>query len=202
MTAGRHLIQKTIYHDYCLQLAKEAKLLKVGDPLKDEGVFYGPMIDPNSVARLHEIVEDAKAKGAELLCGGESEGAFFAPTVLKGVTREMRAWQEEIFGPIAAVTSFASDEEAIELANETSLGLSAAVLGSLSRARVIANALQTGMVHINDKTTDDSAYVPFGGVKGSGNGGRYGSYVNWDEYTQVRWFTESIHAHAIAEFKR
>ena len=202
MTAGRHLIHKSLYKQYSTGLAEAASKLKVGDPVKDESVFYGPMIDPRSVKRLHELVDDAKAKGAQLLCGGTSEGNFFAPTVLTDVDASMRVWQEEIFGPIAVLTAFDSDKEAIELANSTSLGLSGAVLGSLARARDIASSLHTGMVHINDKTTDDCAYVPFGGVKGSGNGGRYGSYVNWDEYTQVRWFTESNEAKIIAGFKK
>jgi benzaldehyde dehydrogenase (NAD) len=202
MTAGRHLIQRTLYSRYCSGLAEAASKLNVGDPIKDESVFYGPMIDPHSVKRLHELIDDARSKGAELLCGGTSVGNFFAPTVLKDVDSSMRVWQEEIFGPIAAVTAFDTDEDAVQLANSTSLGLSGAVLGSLTRAREVANRLHTGMVHINDKTTDDCAYVPFGGVKGSGNGGRYGSYVNWDEYTQVRWFTESNEAKTIAGFKK
>lgn len=202
MTAGRHLVQQPVYEDYISKFVEAAKQLQVGNPVENENVFYGPMIDPKSINRLSEIVEDAVKKGAELVLGGSSKGTFFEPTILKNVTSEMRAWQEEMFGPIAAVTSFTSDEDAVEMANDTEYGLSGAVFGSLGRARNIANRMNTGMVHINDKSTDDSAYVPFGGTKQSGNGGRYGSYVNWDEYTQMRWFTESVTAQPLHSFKK
>ncbi|MBY0402559.1 MAG: aldehyde dehydrogenase family protein, partial [Cyanobacteria bacterium] len=139
------------------------------------------------------ITQDAIKKGAKLLTGGKRTGPFFSPTVLTGVKPGMRAWDEEVFGPIAAITAFNTDEEAVQLANDTPYGLSAAVFGSPNRATKLGELIQAGMVHINDKPVDDAAYVPFGGVKGSGNGGRYGSYVNWDEYTQWRWFTVSEH---------
>ncbi len=201
MTAGRHLIQKSIHKDYVEKLAAGASKLRVGNPVEDESVFYGPMIDPTAVGRLKQLVDDAVSKGAKLELGGTHEGPFFHPTVLTGVNSSMRVWSEEIFGPIAAITSFDRDEEAIAMANDTEYGLSGAVLGSLERARAIADQMKTGMVHINDKSTDDCAYVPFGGVKLSGNGGRYGSTVNWDEYTYVRWVTESSRTSNIEAFE-
>jgi benzaldehyde dehydrogenase (NAD) len=191
MTAGRHLIHRSLIDEYINRFVAAASQLVVDNPLTNPHAFYGPMIQPKEVQRQDEIVKDAVAKGAQLHLGGKFNGSFFYPTVLSGVKPGMQVWEQEIFGPIAAITAFDTDSEAIQMANDTPYGLSAAVLGSQVRATRIAEQLQTGMVHINDRSTDDSAYVPFGGVKLSGNGGRYGSYVNWDEYTQWRWFTVS-----------
>jgi benzaldehyde dehydrogenase (NAD) len=191
MTAGRHLVHRSLVNQYIQRFVEVARQLTIDNPLTNPNAFYGPMIQPESVHRQDEIVKDAVAKGATLHLGGKFEGAFFYPTVLSEVKPGMQAWDEEIFGPIAAITTFDTDEEAIQLANDTPYGLSSAVFGSPTRATRVAEQLQTGMVHINDRSTDDSAYVPFGGMKLSGNGGRYGSGVNWDEYTQWRWFTIS-----------
>lgn len=191
MTAGRHLVHASLIDEYIKRFVDAASILVVDNPLTNPDAFYGPMIQPESVKRQEEIVQDAVAKGAKLHLGGKADGPFFHPAVLSDVKPGMLAWDEEIFGPIAAITAFQTDEEAIQMANDTPYGLSSAVFGSQVRATRIAERLQTGMVHVNDKSTDDSAYVPFGGVKLSGNGGRYGSYVNWDEYTQWRWFTIS-----------
>lgn len=191
MTAGRHLVHRSLVNQYIRGFVEVASKLVVDNPLTNPDAFYGPMIQPESVHRQEEIVNDAVAKGAELHLGGKFNGPFFYPTVLSGVKPGMQVWEEEIFGPIAAITAFDTDEEAIQLANDTPYGLSGAVVGSQVRATRVAERLQTGMVHINDRSTDDSAYIPFGGVKLSGNGGRYGSYVNWEEYTQWRWFTVS-----------
>ncbi len=192
MTAGRHLIHRSLIDEYINLFAAAASQLVVDNPSTNPNAFYGPMIQPKEVKRQDEIVKDAVAKGAKLHLGGKFNGPFFYPTVLSDVKPGMQVWEQEIFGPIAAITAFDTDSEAIEMANDTPYGLSAAVLGSQVRATRIAEQLQTGMVHINDRSTDDSAYVPFGGMKLSGNGGRYGSYVNWDEYTQWRWFTVSL----------
>lgn len=191
MTAGRHLVHRSLVDRYIQRFVELASNLIVDDPMTNPKAFYGPMIQPEMVHRQEEIVNDAVTKGATLHLGGKAKGPFFPPTILNGIKPGMIAWDEEIFGPIAAITAFDTDEEAIQLANDTAYGLSGAVFGSQVRATRVAEQLQTGMIHINDRSTDDSAYVPFGGVKLSGNGGRYGSYVNWDEYTQWRWFTIS-----------
>jgi benzaldehyde dehydrogenase (NAD) len=103
----------------------------------------------------------------------------------------MRAWREEIFGPVAPVMTFSDDEEAIALANDTEYGLSAGIFTSRpGRGRDIARALRTGMAHINDQTVNDDPRAPFGGMGASGNGGRFGGPANLDEFTQWRWLTE------------
>jgi benzaldehyde dehydrogenase (NAD) len=191
MAAGRHLVHDSLYDAYVSGLAEAAGHLVVDDPWLNPDASYGPMTLPGAVDRMQDIVEDAVARGARIVLGGSKNGPYFPPTILTGVAPGMRAWDEEIFGPIAAVTAFSSDADAVAKANDTQYGLSASVFGPLPRADAVGQLIDAGMVHVNDKSTDDAAYVPFGGTKGSGNGGRYGSYVNWDEYTQTKWFTVS-----------
>jgi benzaldehyde dehydrogenase (NAD) len=110
--------------------------------------------------------------------------------VLTGVTPEMPAFTDEIFGPVAPVTTFRTDEEAIALANRSDYGLSSAIYsGDVARALALAGRLRTGMAHVNDQTVNDDARVPFGGVGASGNGGRFGSVANLEEFTTWRWTT-------------
>lgn len=191
MAAGRHLVHDTLHDDYVNGLAAAAGRLVVDDPWTNPDASYGPMTLPGAVDRMQDIVDDAVAKGAHVVLGGTKNGPYFPPTILTAVAPGMRAWDEEIFGPIAAVTAFSTDDDAVAKANDTQYGLSAAVFGPVQRATDVGLRIESGMVHVNDKSTDDAAYVPFGGVKGSGNGGRYGSYVNWDEYTQTQWITIS-----------
>jgi len=194
MAAGRHLVHRSLHDRYIQALSAKAGELIVDDPWKNPAASYGPMTLPGAVDRMDQIVADAIAKGARLHMGGRKNGPYYPPTILSGVKSGMRAWDEEIFGPVAAITAFDTDEEAIAKANDTQYGLSAAVFGSEARATRVGLAIESGMVHINDKPVDDAAYVPFGGVKLSGNGGRYGSYVNWEEYTQTKWVTVSAKA--------
>ena len=103
----------------------------------------------------------------------------------------MAAFDEEIFGPVAPITTFKTDDEAVALANQTEYGLSASVHStSLDRARAVAKRLRTGMVHINDQTVNDDPRAPFGGVGASGNGSRQGGHASLDEYTTWHWTTE------------
>jgi benzaldehyde dehydrogenase (NAD) len=103
----------------------------------------------------------------------------------------MRAFDEEIFGPVASVVTFASEAEAVDLANRTPYGLAAGVLsGSLARARAMGERLECGMLHLNDQTVNDEVVNPFGGRGQSGNGGSVGGLCNWDDYSQWQWVTE------------
>lgn len=189
MAAGRYLIQRPLHDRFVDALVERAAALVVDDPWTNPKSYYGPMTLPGAVDRMQQIVDDAVAKGATVRLGGKKNGPYFPPTVLTGVGPGMRAWDEEIFGPIAPIRAFDTDDEALALANDNPYGLCAGVYGSVGRAHQLAQQVEAGMVHVNANTRDDCAYVPFGGVKGSGNGGRYGSYVNWDEYTQTKWIT-------------
>jgi benzaldehyde dehydrogenase (NAD) len=189
MTAGRILVHEKVAAALVERLVKVANKLPVGDPATRK-VVLGPLINDTQLQRVHGIVEDSVAAGAQLKAGGTFEGLFYRPTVLDGVKPGMRAFDEEIFGPVASVTTFSSEDEAVELANRTDYGLSAGVIsGSVSRALALGNRLKTGLLHINDQTVADEPHVPFGGRGASGNGTRIGGPANWEEFTQWQWLT-------------
>ncbi len=117
-------------------------------------------------------------------------GLFYRPTVLADVTTEHAAWREEVFGPVAPVITFDTDEEALALANDSEYGLAGAVYSrSISRGLALAQQIHSGMVHVNDQTVNDEATIPFGGMGASGNGSRFGGPANWDEFTEWQWVT-------------
>jgi benzaldehyde dehydrogenase (NAD) len=190
MTAGRHLVHEKIADAYLEALAARARHLPVGDPHTQE-VAIGPLIDPGHVQRVDELVQEAQRAGARILAGGQAASPFYPPTVLGGVSTEMRAWKEEIFGPVAPVMTFASDQEAVALANATEYGLSTGIYThDRDRGRRIAERVRTGLVHIGDQTVNDDPAVPFGGMGASGNGARFGGPANLDEFLQWQWLTE------------
>ena len=189
MATGRILAHESIADPLVEQLVGKATHLPVGDPMTGT-VALGPLISARQVERVDAIVKDSVVAGAVLSAGGTSDGLFYKPTVLTGVKPGMRAFDEEIFGPVAVVTPFATDDEAVALGNETEYGLSAAVISkSVSRALAVGNRLQTGLLHINDHTVADEPHIPFGGRGASGNGGRIGGPANWEEFTQWQWVT-------------
>jgi benzaldehyde dehydrogenase (NAD) len=190
MASSRHLVHESIAEAYAKALTAHAEGLVVGDPAEHE-VHLGPIINDKQVARVDRIVHDTVAQGATLRTGGTHERTFYRPTVLTNVMPGMPAFDEEIFGPVAPITTFATDDEAGALANPTDYGLSASVhSASLERARAVARRLRTGMVHINDQTVNDDARAPFGGIGASGNGSRQGGHASLDEYTTWHWSTE------------
>lgn len=189
MATGRILAHRSIHDELVSRLVDKAKNLPVGDPWTDD-VALGPIINEAQRDHARTIVEDAVAAGATVEAGGSCEGLFFEPTVLSGVTRDNPAFTEEIFAPVACVTPFDSDDEAIDLANDTEYGLSMGVLtADVGRAMAIGERLQTGLLHINDQTVNDDVLNPFGGVGASGNGTSIGGPSNGEEFTQWQWTT-------------
>lgn len=189
MASGRILVQERVAPDLTHILAEKAKHLPVGDPAKEQ-VALGPIINGKQLQRVHGIVSDSVAAGAKLEAGGTYEGLFYRPTVLSGVKPGMRAFEEEVFGPVVNLTTFASDEEAVRLANQTSYGLAAGVITtSIGRGMAIGERLNAGMLHINDQTVADDCVNPFGGRGCSGNGGSVGGPSDIDEFTQWQWVT-------------
>ncbi|QTX04399.1 aldehyde dehydrogenase family protein [Agromyces archimandritae] len=189
MATGRHLVHESIAEAYVERLREYTAALRVGDPT-DPGIELGPLISTQQAERVQGIVDDALAGGAELLVGGRHDGPFFTPTLLVGVEPGNAAFDQEIFGPVMAVTTFGSDEEAVTLANRTEYGLAAAVhTADLDRALRLAARLRTGMVHVNGSTIADAPHAPMGGMGQSGNGGRYGGHWNLDEFTAWQWVT-------------
>ena len=143
-----------------------------------------------------ELVKDATGRGARLVCGGETRGTLFQPTILDRVTPDMRIYREELFGPVVVLISVNDDEEAIRAANDTDYGLAAAVFSkNIDRAYAVAERIESGICHINGPTVSDEPQMPFGGVKQSGIG-RFGGRAGIDEFTELRWITiQTGHRH-------
>ncbi|MFD5831876.1 aldehyde dehydrogenase family protein, partial [Lentzea sp. NPDC060358] len=189
MTTGRHVVVESVADEYVERLVRRAKALRVGDPAVED-VALGPLIDAGQLLRVDRIVRDSVAAGAVVRCGGTYEDLFYQPTVLTGVTGDVPAFREEIFGPVAPVVVVADEEEAVAVARDSEHGLVAAVqTGSVERGLAVARRLGTGIVHVNGQTVDDNAFVPFGGRGASGNGTRFGASQSWDEFTQWQWVT-------------
>ncbi|MDB5783490.1 benzaldehyde dehydrogenase [Caballeronia mineralivorans] len=193
LTAGRHLVHERIAGAYAEALARKAKALVVGDPF-DEKVQVGPIINERQAANVDRIVADTLVKGAKVLTGGSPNGLFFEPTVLTGVRPGMAAFDEEIFGPVAPITTFRTDDEAVELANASEYGLAAAVASAdLARAQRVADRLHSGVIHINDQTVLHEVYGPIGGVGASGNGFNHSTLTNADQFSEWQWITTRSH---------
>lgn len=170
-------------------LTVKAQHLPVGDPAKEQCAL-GPLIVEAEATRIAGIIEDAVSKGATLHAGGTPNGTMFPATVLSGVTPGMRAFDEEIFGPVAVIAAYKDDAHAVELANMTEFGLVGSVIGAdVARAKSLGMRLRVGHLHINDQTVTASPIAPFGGRGRSGNGSRISGPAIWEEFTQYVWVT-------------
>jgi acyl-CoA reductase-like NAD-dependent aldehyde dehydrogenase len=188
MSVGRIIVEKPIVEEFADKLAEKAKSLPAGDPTVPATVI-GPLISDDQVHKVDAYVKDAVAAGAKLLAGGTYEGRVYQATVLSEVTSGMRAWTEEIFGPVAPILAVGDEKEALEVANDTTYGLSAGVITpDLEKAIYLAEGLEAGMVHVNDASIDAEASVPFGGSKWSGQG-REGGRYSLDALTEMKWVT-------------
>jgi acyl-CoA reductase-like NAD-dependent aldehyde dehydrogenase len=188
MSTERIVIDDSVAEEFATQLAQRASLLKVGDP-REPDTQIGPLINAAALDRVSELVEDAAAKGARVLSGGEADGPCYRPTVLMGVTPEMRIYAEESFGPVVSVVPVAGEEEAVRVANDSEYGLSAAVFSrDVPRALALAGRIESGICHVNDATVHDEPQMPFGGVKDSG-WGRFGGSAAVEEFSELRWIT-------------
>jgi len=188
MSVERIIVDDSIHDELVRRLTERARALGIGDP-SNPGNVIGPVINERQRDRIHTQVSEAGAQGAVIHTGGEYEGLFYRPTVISGVTRDMRLFREETFGPVAAVISARNDEEAVELANDSEYGLSAGIITrDEKRGLAIAAQLQAGMAHINDCPVLDEPHLPFGGVKSSGLG-RHGGRWGIEAFTQPHWIS-------------
>jgi benzaldehyde dehydrogenase (NAD) len=190
MATGRHLVHERIADEYVARLAAKADGLPVGDPATEQ-VALGPLIDAGQRDRVHELVTASVDGGARLAAGGTYQDLFYRPTVLDNVTAASPAYAEEVFGPVAPVARFGSLDEAAELAAASGYGLSLGILtADVMKGLALAERIPTGIVHINDQTVGDEAIAPFGGVRDSGTGSRFGGAAsNVDAFTELRWVT-------------
>ena len=188
MSTEKLVVDNSVLDPFVGKLAERAAALKVGDP-RDPETQIGPMVNAGSVERVAALVEDAVAHGAEVVTGGEADGACYKPTVLTGVTPEMKIYSEESFGPVVGVIGVDGPDEAVRVANDTEYGLAASVFGSdVPTALDLARRIESGICHVNGATVHDEAQMPFGGVKASGFG-RFGGRAALDEFTELRWIT-------------
>jgi vanillin dehydrogenase len=135
------------------------------------------------------LVDDARERGAKVVTGGEAVGPCYRPTVLTGVTPEMRIYHDESFGPVVGVMSVDSHDEAVRIANDTEYGLAASVFGGhVPTALDLVRQIESGIGHVNGATVHDEPQMPFGGVKASGFG-RFGGKAAIEEFTELRWIT-------------
>jgi succinate-semialdehyde dehydrogenase/glutarate-semialdehyde dehydrogenase len=186
--ANRILVQDGVYDSFVERFGDAVQALRVGNGF-DDGVEQGPLIDGAAVAKVEEHIENAVAGGATVVAGGsrhELGGTFFQPTVLAEATPAMRIAHEETFGPVAPVFRFATEQEAIELANDTEYGL-AAYFFAADNGRIwrVGEALEFGIVAVNTGLFSYEG-APFGGVKESGIG-REGSHHGIDEFLEVKY---------------
>ena len=186
--ANRIMVQDTIYDEFIEELKKVVGTYKIGDGL-DETVTHGPLISRKALEDIKDLVDDALEHGATVAAGGEfgeGDSHYVEPTILCNVNDGMRIFKEEIFGPIAPIYKFSTEEEAIAMANDTEFGLASYLYTSdQGRAWRVAEGIDYGMVGINE-TLIASAYMPFGGVKESGQG-REGSHHGVDEYLETKY---------------
>ena len=167
--------------------------LKVGNGF-ESGVVQGPLIDMAAVEKVEEHIADALGKGAKIVVGGSRHqlgGSFFQPTVLSGVTTDMKVTREETFGPVAPLFRFKTEEEAIKMANDTEFGLASYFYSrDLSRVWRVSEGLEYGIVGINTGIISTEV-APFGGVKESGLG-REGSKYGIDDYLEMKYLCMGI----------
>ncbi|HDR9507853.1 salicylaldehyde dehydrogenase [Burkholderia cepacia] len=188
MSTERIVVDTKIADEFVARLAEKARSLPLGDPREGPAVL-GSVVDMATVRRCNDLIDDALAKGATLVCGGKAETTLMPATLLDHVTADMHIYREESFGPVKAIVRVNGDEEAIACANDNEYGLSAAVFSrDVARALTVAKRIESGLCHVNGPTVHDEAQMPFGGMKSSGFG-HFGGKAGIAEFTDLRWIT-------------
>lgn len=191
MSTRRIIVEKPVAGEFTEKFVKKVSAFKVGNP-KEPDTIIGPLINKQQCDKVKASLDAAVRDGARILCGGKSEGLCYYPTVLTDVKLGTPFACEETFGPVVSVIEVENEEEAVAVANDTSYGLSAAVVTrDIAKGLAIAERIESGIVHINDQTVHDEPQVPFGGVKDSG-WGRFGGRAALEEFTELRWVTMQL----------
>lgn len=188
MAINRILVHRDIYDEFAEKLTKKVSALPCGDP-KNPDNLIGPIVNEKQIEKVMALIDSAREEGAHFALEGKREGNIITPFVLTNVTNDMTIAQNEIFGPVATLIPFDTDEEGIELANDTEYGLSSSIFSSdLERGVELAKQIESGMTHVNDQTVNDDPTMPFGGEKNSGIG-RFNGQWSLDEFTTTKWIT-------------
>ncbi|MCK7615943.1 aldehyde dehydrogenase family protein [Roseibium sp. CAU 1639] len=191
MSTERLIVDDAVADSLIERIEKRRAALRLGDPVRD-GTDVGPVVSKAAAERLSGMISDAVSKGARLVGGGHVRDAFVEPTLLDGVERGMRLYQEEVFGPVLSVTRVAGVAEALTVVNDSEYGLAVSVFcADTARARALVHQVHSGICHINRATIDDNPHAPFGGVKSSGYG-RFGGRWAINEFTELRWVSRTI----------
>ncbi len=196
MSGDRVLVHADIAEEFTARFTAKVAALPTGDP-SDPTTVIGPLVNARAAQRVAALVADATGKGATVLTGaGAPDGAVHPATVLTGLTTDMDLYHGEAFGPVCAIATFTTDEEAAALANDTEHGLTCGIITeNANRGLALARRIHTGIVHVNDQSVADEPQAPFGGVKASGYG-RFGGRWGIEAFSTTRWVTLSTdHAH-------
>ncbi|MHC5908347.1 aldehyde dehydrogenase family protein [Streptomyces sp. S6] len=189
MSGDRILVHESLAEEFTRKFTAKAASLQAGDPAHPHTVI-GPLVSEDAARRVAELVDDAVAKGAQVLVGGgEPEGAVHPATVLTGVPDDARLHHTESFGPVCVLRTFRTDDEAVALANDTENGLTCGIITeNATHGLRVARRIHTGIVHINDQSVADEPQAPFGGTKASGYG-RFGGRWGIEAFSNTRWVT-------------
>jgi acyl-CoA reductase-like NAD-dependent aldehyde dehydrogenase len=194
MSARKIIVEEGIADAFVEKLSAKTQGLKAGDP-NEHDTIIGPLINESALDTVRSRVDDAVARGAKLLAGGDAVGACYRATLLADVPEDSDFARHETFGPVAAIEVVGSAEEAVERANATAYGLSAGLITqNIDRGLELARGIDSGIVHVNDQTVADEPQMPFGGVKDSGFG-RFGGTAVIEEFTELRWVTVTSGSH-------
>ena len=195
MSTERIIVVDAVADEFARRFAAMAASMATGDP-REGTTPLGAVVDQKTVSHVNALIADAAAKGAQVIAGGPAESVLMPATVVDGVTPEMNLYRDESFGPVVAMIRARDAAHAVELANDTQYGLSAAVFTrDIAKGLTIARQIQSGICHVNGPTVHDEAQMPFGGVGASGYG-RFGGKQGIDSFTETRWITvETLPGH-------
>jgi succinate-semialdehyde dehydrogenase/glutarate-semialdehyde dehydrogenase/succinyl-CoA reductase len=201
IASKRFFVSKKIASQFIEKFVHNTSRLQVGEPTTIEN-DVGPLVNKEALENISSMVDDAKNKGAEILLGGErigDKGYYYKPTILTGITPEMRIAKEETFGPVAPITIFDNENEAIKLANDSEYGLGASIwTENLNKAEALSKRIESGIVTVNNVVISDPR-IPFGGIKNSGYGRELSKYgmLEFVNIKSVRFYDQLIHHHYV-----
>ena len=188
MSTERIIVVEAVADAFAEKFAAKVASMATGDP-REGKTPLGAVVDRKTVDHVNALIEDALAKGAQLLTGGMGESVLMPATVVAGVTSAMNLYRDESFGPVVALIRARDEDHAVEIANDSEYGLSAAVFTrDTARGLGVARRIRSGICHVNGPTVHDEAQMPFGGVGASGYG-RFGGRQGIDSFTETRWIT-------------
>ena len=195
MSTERIIVVDAVADEFARRFAAKAASMASGDP-REGKTPLGAVVGNKTVSRVNSLIDDATAKGAKVIAGGKAESVVMPATVVDGVTAAMDLYRDESFGPVVAIIRARDAEHAVELANDSQYGLSAAVFTrDIAKGLTIARRIESGICHINGPTVHDEAQMPFGGTGASGYG-RFGGKQGIDSFTETRWITvETLPGH-------